>query len=182
MGFFAGFFDKLFGKKKPSVSHIDLNEQGIVIDGKQIDFPMHIDILVELLGKPRATEFKLDPETRAFLERRAGKGMVTNRVNYAWDELGLLAYTNNGKVVSCFSIQLKPTTLKYAPTSVFPGEVTINGSDWFSAMSTGGDGQFLTAYILGSYKITSEKSDFSKDASQCTRDDYNNVDIQIYDH
>ena len=177
---FSDFFGKLFRKKKAvSVSRIDLTDRNIVIDGKAFDFPVHVELLTNLLGNPRATAFETDAETRAFLEKRYGVGMVTKRVNYAWDDLGLLAYTHNGSIVNCFSILLKPTDLRYAPRSVFKGEVTINGEDWFSKMSSGENGEFISEYVLDGYKITSEKSDFGKEVSECTRDDFNCVDIQL---
>lgn len=179
MGFFDKFIKFFSVKKQASVSEINYTAQKLVIDGKEIDFPIHIEILSEILGKPRATEFETDDELRAWLEKSEGVGMVTRRVNYAWDDLGLLAYTNNGTVAKCFSVLLKPSDLKYAPRSVYKGKLTINGNDWFSAMKTGENGQFLSEYVLGDYKITAEKSDFSKDVSECSSEDFNCVDIQI---
>ncbi len=179
MGKLADWWARVFGGKKASVSEINYTENKLIIDGKELMFPLHVDILIEILGKPRATEFETDAETRAFLERSAGVGMVTRRVNYAWDNLGLLAYTYNGAVVNCLSVLLKPSDLKYAPRNVFGGKILINGTDWFFAMKSAQNGDFIVEYILGDYKITAEKSDFKKDISECSGDDFNCVDIQI---
>ena len=178
-----GFWDKIFGGKKqpaPDIKSINLTENGVEINGTLVDIPTHLSVLAKLLGKPRAIGFETDDEIREFLEKSEGEGMVTKRVNYAWDNLGLLAYTLNGSVVNCFSIQLKPSTLKNAPRGVFGGEATINGEDWFSVIKSGTDGMFLAQFKLGNYKIVSEKSDFQKSLSDCGREDFNCVDIQLY--
>ncbi len=178
-----GFWDKLFGgNKQPDVEieSINFTENGVEINGTLVDIPTHLSALANLLGKPRAIGFETDNEIREFLEKSEGAGMVTKRVNYAWDELGLLAYTHNGSVVNCFSIQLKPSTSKNAPRGVFGGVATINGEDWFSVMKSGKDGMFLAEYRLGNYKIISEKSDFHKNLADCGREDFNCVDIQLY--
>ncbi len=178
-----GFWDKLFGgNKQPDVEieSINFTENGVEINGTLVDIPTHLSALANLLGKPRAIGFETDNEIREFLEKSEGAGMVTKRVNYAWDELGLLAYTHNGSVVNCFSIQLKPSTSKNAPRGVFGGVATINGEDWFSVMKSGKDGMFLAEYRLGNYKIISEKSDFKKSLADSGREDFNCVDIQLY--
>lgn len=178
-----GFFDNLFGgKKKPNVGvrNINLTEKGVEFDGVLVDIPTHISALEKLLGKPRAIKFETNAGIKNTLERDAGVGMVTNRVNYAWDELGLLAYTHNGSVVNCFSIQLKPSTSRNAPRGVFGGTALIDGEDWFSVMKSGNDGMFLIEYRLGDYKIISEKSKFGKSISDSEREDFNCVDIQLY--
>ncbi len=178
-----GFWDKLFGgHKQPAVEikNINLTELGVEINGTLVDIPTHLSALAKLLGKPRAIGFETDDEIREFLEKTEGEGMVTKRVNYAWDELGLLAYTHNGSVVNCFSIQLKPSISKNAPRGVFGGVAAINGEDWFSVMKSGKDGMFLAEFRLGNYKIVSEKSDFQKNLADCGREDFNCVDIQLY--
>lgn len=178
-----GFWDKIFGgNKQPTVEikTINLSENGIEINGTLVDIPTHLSVLAKLLGKPRTIGFETDKEIREFLEKSEGEGMVTKRVNYAWDNLGLLAYTHNGSVVNCFSIQLKPSTSKNAPRGVFVGVATINGEDWFSVMKSGTDGMFLTEFRLGNYKIISEKSNFQKSLADSVREDFNCVDIQLY--
>ena len=178
-----GFFGNIFGgKKKPAagIKNINLTENGVEINGTLVDIPTHLSALENLLGKPRAIVFETDAETREFLEKSEGAGMIKRRVNYAWDELGLLVYTHNGSVVNCFSIQLKQSTSRNAPRGVFGGEATINGEDWFSVIKSGTDGMFLAQFKLGNYKIVSEKSDFQKSLADCGREDFNCVDIQLY--
>lgn len=178
-----GFWSNLFGgNKQPDVEieSINFTENGVEINGTLVDIPTHLSALAKLLGKPRAIGFETDDEIREFLEKSEGAGMVTKRVNYAWDNLGLLAYTHNGTVVNCFSVQMKPSTSKNAPRGVFGTNLRINGEDWFSVMKSGKDGMFLAEYRLGNYKIISEKSDFQKNLADCSREDFNCVDIQLY--
>lgn len=88
-------FDKLFGKKTPAVSEkttnftIDIQGDCFIINGSRLEVPMHIDALTAVLGEPRRVSFKTKPEDREFLEKLHSEP-VTDRVNYAWDELGLM--------------------------------------------------------------------------------------------
>ena len=78
--------------------NIDLSENGITINGVKLDVLVHIEAAETLLGEPRVVKLKTSSgcreflegrygEGKEFLEGRYGEGMVTNRVNYTWDDL-----------------------------------------------------------------------------------------------
>ena len=84
-----GFFKKKGVVHNDSNCTIDITESYITINGRNFEVPMHIDTLIEVLGTPRSIKFKTKEDDRQFLEEIHGEGMVTKRVNYVWDELGL---------------------------------------------------------------------------------------------
>ncbi len=156
-----GFFD-FFKKRKPTLKGedicIDFSDKGININGKLIEIPSHIDALCDILGRPRNIKFKTSDSTREFLEQTAGVGMVTKRVNYTWDELGLYVYTYNGKVIQCFGLDFTKQSYGHSPKDVFKGKVTINGRPWFQEISEKGVDEegFLAVVQLDTYNITAE--------------------------
>lgn len=181
-----GFFRNLLGKKTEEVSElsksysIDICDDCFVINGKRLEVPMHIDALSAVLGEPRAVSFKTREEDREFLERTR-KEPVTNRVNYAWDKLGLKCYTYNGKVVNTFGICTCPQTNNSPsnPKMLFGGRITINGGPWLSAIMSGKDEGVFREVNIGNYLITAEYTDFDQD--DLTRDEtsFTGLEIQL---
>lgn len=161
--------------------NIDLSENGITINGVKLDVLVHIEAAEKLLGEPRGKKFRTSSDSREFLEGRYGEGMVTNRVNYTWDDLGIYCYTMNGKVVSCFGFMFRSSPemdLKYAPAKMFSGTLTIGGEPWEQAVRRGEDCEFLRELRLGSYLVTAEYTDpFS--GSTPDESGYNCVEIQL---
>lgn len=163
MGFFD-FFKRLFkgsDKKQadaPAVTTINITDKGLEVNGELLDLPVHISSLERLFGEPRAIKYETSPEMRQFLEEIHGKGMVTNRVNYAWDELGLFCFTMNAKVVSTFAIRLstKGDTHKHFPISAFKGTVLINGKPWFEVMKNAVDQETSCQYVMDFYSVRAE--------------------------
>lgn len=162
---FKSLFKGLFGgnetKQAPVIRSINITESGLEIDGRQVDILSHISELEEIFGKARATGFKTDSDSREFLEELHGKGMVTKRVNYTWDELGIYCYTDNGTVASSIGIRLSKDSdvYKYTPKKVFTGTVTIEGRPWFQVISNGEDMEFFRKYEMGALSIVSEYAD-----------------------
>ena len=176
------FFKNLFKKKTPVqtavISTIDLTEAGLVINGEPVDMPILISVLKTIFGEPRVIGFKTDKETKEFLEGLHGDGMVTKRVNYTWDDLGIYCYTLNGSVVNSIGIRLsmQGDTYKYTPSKTYKGAVTIEGRPWFERIDEGEDMEVFRRCELGPYSIVSEYADPFDDGER-TEKDY--VDLEI---
>lgn len=173
-----GLFKKKGVVRNDQSCTIDITESYITINGRNFEVPMHIDPLIEVLGTPRVIKFKTDAKDVEFLEKMHGEGMVTNRVNYVWDDLGLNCYTMNGKVLTCFGIELNHGE-KYpqTPKKVFTGTLTINGRPWLEEIQKGEDCEVLQHVYLGNYIITAEYVDFKQDMA--TRDETSYTGIEI---
>lgn len=181
-----GFFRNLFGKKTEKVSEfsksfsIDICDDCFVINGKKLEVPMHIDALSAVLGEPRAVSFKTKEEDRAFLEKMHNEP-VTNRVNYAWDDLGLMCYTYNGKVVNTFGICIQPQTNNSPsnPKGLFGGNITINGQPWLPIVKSGKDCEVMREVFVGNYLITAEYTDFDQDDDTRGETSFTGFEIQL---
>lgn len=141
---------------------VDISENGITINGLKLDVLVHLDAAVKLLGTPRSTKYKTDSDCEEFLEGTHGKGAVSNRVNYTWDELGIYCYTMNGKVIHCFGFMFAndpELALKHAPEKMFRGTLTINDEPWQQAIKRGENCDIIRVLPLGVYSVTAEYSD-----------------------
>lgn len=175
MGFFG-----LFGKKSliaPEDVVIELSEDRVTVNGVVVDIPTHIDALTKILGKPRKAAFK-------------GKEKDMNRVNYAWDSLGLCCYTKNGSVVYCFEMRMNKGEIcpKHYPKEFFKGKITINGVPWLEAVKNApptpiapGEPEFFREISLGGYNALAEYVDFEQDESSRTEKDFTTISIQLKD-
>lgn len=187
MGFFGNLFGKLFGKKTNGVSGnsgaftIDIREDGFLINGRRMDVPIHISALSEILGKPRRTAFKTSEEDKEVYAKMHPGEILVQRVNYTWDDLGLMCYTNNGSVVNCFGICLNPTDYKVDshPKSLFKGTVLINGRPWLGVMKAGKDLEVMRKIVLGSYSVVAEYTDFEQDDSTRNESSFTGIEIQL---
>lgn len=181
-----GLFDKLFGNKKPTVSEktanftIDIQGDCFIINGSRLEVPMHIDALTAVLGEPRRVSFRTKPEDREFLEKMHNEP-VTDRVNYAWDDLGLMCYTYNGKVVNTFGICTQPSDSKSpsTPKGLYGGKVLIGGQPWFPVVMQGKDCDVMRELYFGEYLLTAEYTDFDQDDSTRTEKDFTGLEIQL---
>lgn len=180
-----GFFKKKYkGIVQDSQScTVNITEEYIEINGKRVEIPMHIDYLSQVLGEPREVKFKTADKDKAFLEAMHGKGMVTNRVNYIWDDLGIMCYTQNGKIISCLGIELNHGERPYphTPKSVFKGTVTINGRHWLPVIKAGEDCEVLQRAYVGSYLITGEYVDIAQTMEERDERSYTGLEIQLMD-
>lgn len=149
---------------------VDFSENGMTINGVRLDVPVHLDAAVKLLGKPRSEKYKTSAENREFLEGIHGSGMVTKRVNYTWDDIGIYCCTHNGKVIHCFGFQMSKDgdlQLKHSPERIFSGTLTINGTPWRQAVEHGVDCEVLRELRVGDYLVTAEYADpFAGDSPQ----------------
>lgn len=181
-----GLFRKLFGKKPEGVSEIsknytiDICDDHFVINGQKFEVPMHIDALSNVLGEPRAKHFKTKEEDREFLEKLHSEP-VSNRVNYTWDELGLMCYTYNGKVVNTFGIciQSQGNDSPSNPKQLFGGTLTINGGAWLPVIMAGKDCEVMREAYVGEYLITAEYTDFEQDDATRDETSFTGLEIQL---
>ena len=161
------FFRGLFGGSKPKITpeelNIDLTQDGITINGKRIDVPCHIDVLIGIFGKPSKTGKKFNG-------------------NYKWDELGLRCYTDSdNKVVKCVGIKTNAGEgdTKHDPTGMYKGVLTIEGEQWEEFMNQGEDVGVARQRDFGVYSLFSEYADFENgDANGC-KGAYVGVEISI---
>lgn len=180
-----GLFDKLFNKKAPQSNSgnfkIDIQGDCFIINGNRLEVPMHIDAFTAVLGTPRAVKFKTKQEDKDFLER-VNHDVITGRVNYIWDELGLKAYTYNGSVVNTFSVELQTADYETAKTGTgtkFSGELTINGKPWLGVMLSGKDHEVFRRKVVGCFSLTAEYTDFMQDDHTRTEKDFTCIDISL---
>lgn len=183
---FADRFKGLFGGNKTphqtaTINDINITGCGLTIDGKPVDMPTHISALEKLLGKPRGVKYKTSEESMEFLERTHGKGMIVNRVNYAWDDLGLYCYTNNGTVLSAFGIRLsmQGDEYKHSPKRPFKGRVTIDGKPWFGVMNSAEDREVFRRLELDCYSIIAEYTDPFDEPDSRTEKSYTTIEINL---
>lgn len=180
-----GFFAKLFGIKKANNSSkgftIDIRENGFVINGHQLDVPIHIDALSELFGKPRKTTFRTSDKDKEIYEKMHPGETLVQRVNYTWDDLGLMCYTNNRTVVNCFGICINNSNYIIAsnPKCLFGGTVLINGKPWLPTVLAGKDEDVMREVTLGGYLITAEYTDFDQDDSTRDEKSFTGLEIQL---
>lgn len=185
-----GLFD--FFKKnavEPASVKIELDDDRIVINGKTVDVPSHIDALTAVLGKPRAVVYPSDPakdlkDWGGTLPKSLEQSLTSKRVNYSWDKLGVYCYTKNGSVVFCVGIRLNKGDIcpKHFPSGFFKGEIMIKGMPWIRALETlpdTADMEFFKQLELGSYSVNIEYVDFTAKASARTEKDYTTIEIQL---
>lgn len=180
-----GLTEKLFGRKNSplvKITAINITETNIEINGQPMNLPTHISSAEKLFGKPRKITYKTKPETREFLQNIRGKGMVTKRVNYAWDDIGVYCYTDNGRVISAFGIRLSMQggNFKHSPKSAFCGTVTIEGRPWFEVMNSAEDMEFFRKKKIGVYSVVAEYSDLFELSEKRTEKSYSGIEIDFW--
>ncbi len=150
MGFFDLFRKKEYVEERPDPAMqydtapskditIDVDEENVTINGKQLSMPVNINELVELFGTPEKQTFGkvyvdvLDDEDNAFLN-----SMVGQRINYVWNDLGLYAYTDDRVNVNTLMLVIRPyedhEMPEIYPKNMFGGTFTIKGGSWFEPL------------------------------------------------
>ena len=174
-----------FFKSTPPVNDttftIDITANGVKINGKKkFSLPVDMKKLSKIFRNPRAVGFETKREDKEFLEAMHGKNTVTNRVNYAWDNLGVYAYTQNGKTASCFGIRVGENVNMYPHMPKVPcrGIVTVNGAPWLPALKRGEDTMVFLRIQVGAYGVIAEYTDDDIDPQQRTEKDFTEIEIQ----
>lgn len=162
------FVRGIFGKKSTEINADELvfevNESGIVINGKNVDIPCHLSVLTKMLGKPR---------------RFVGKN--SENVNFTWDNLGICCYTKGNKVVYCVGVKVNigVVTMRYDPKKLFSGRLTISGEPWETVMSGGEDLEIGRRLVYGEYSLFSEYASIEKGDKNGCHGAYSGVEIQL---
>lgn len=86
---------------------VELNENGIFINGQEVAFPTTVDKLSKILGEP----------SRKYYERNDWRIM--------WDDLGV--YASGIDIVSLMFVIRQQEGFQFAPESMFTGEVLVEG-------------------------------------------------------
>lgn len=182
-----GFFDRFKkSKSKPETveafnsekTTVDFTENGVFINGNRIEIPMHIDALTRIFGRARTSSHKADAGDKAFMNMVYHE-QVTKRVNYTWDDLGIIAYTRTGKVVSSFAVQFTEENYPQSPKNVFKGTVAINGKPWFPEIMNGEDCEVMRRYYFDTYVICAEYADFDEDDSARTEKSFTSLELDL---
>ena len=147
-----GFFD-LFKKDEPVIEEhdpaedydrtpsqnisINVTEEYVEINGKKFTLPIKMEELFDIFGEAQKHTFgKVNIE---FLTQEQND-MINNsvseqRANFTWNDLGLYAYTNEGRYADCLMARLRPCVDRedpeHYPQNMFGGTLTINGAHWF---------------------------------------------------
>ena len=147
-----GFFDR-FKKNEPVVEEhdpaedydrtpsqniaINVTEEFIEINGNQFTLPIKMEELFAIFGEAEKKTFGkvnieyLTQEDNDMINRSAGD----QRANFAWNELGLYAFTKESKYAKTLMVRLRPSAdgkdPEHYPTNMFGGTLTINGAHWF---------------------------------------------------
>lgn len=86
---------------------VELNDDGILINGQEVAFPTTVDKLSQILGEP----------SRKYYERNDWRIM--------WDELGV--YASGIDIISMMFVIKQQEGFQFAPETLFTGEVIVEG-------------------------------------------------------
>ncbi len=160
---------------------IDVRDNGFIINGQRLEVPLIISEFEAVLGKARGVRFKMserDLELMRLVLHEDGSG----RTNYAWDELGMMCYTNNGTVVNTFGVIFsKPCVITDAtPGFLYGGSFTINGADWFDVILGGVDQGTSRHARVGDLTLCAAYIDCDRDNElECPRDNFSGIEISL---
>ncbi|MBQ8196276.1 MAG: hypothetical protein IJZ47_13050 [Oscillospiraceae bacterium] len=151
-----GIFD-IFRKNKPAEEHdpaedydrtpsqditINVTEEYIEINGKQVVLPVKMEELFDMFSAAQKHTFgKIDID---FLTKEdndfINESVSEQRANFTWNDLGLYAYTNEGRYADCLMVMLRPSTdgsdPEHYPQNMFGGTLTISGAHWFEFLKS----------------------------------------------
>lgn len=136
----------LFAEKtKLKAEEILINFCGgkIELNGKKFDYPCHLSVIKEVLGKSRVHR------------TRSGNNI------YTYDEYGLMFYTKGNNVMFCIEVRAKSDEQrrKFDPKNAFCGTMTIEGQQWEEFMSDGEDVDFGRRRVFDGTSYIAEFAD-----------------------
>lgn len=147
-----GFFD-LFKKNEPVTEEhdpaedydrtpsqditINVTDEYVEINGKQFTLPIKMEELFDIFGEAQKHTFgKVNIEYLTQEDNDMINNSVSEqRANFAWNDLGLYTFTNEGRYAKTLMLRFRPSTdnddPEHYPTNMFGGTLTINGAHWF---------------------------------------------------
>ena len=163
-----GFFDTLFGGKKPKINAqelvLDITEGKLIVNGKAVDIPCHLSVLTNIFGKPR----------------KFG-GKKHGNVKFTWDNLGIYCYTKGNSVVYCFGVKVNcgGISTDLDPKTTFKGTLKIGGEPWEEFMAGGEDFEVARQRDFCGYSLFSEYADMDNGDKNGFHGAYSGVEIQL---
>ncbi len=90
---------------------INLSQNNFNVNNTSLNFPIEIEALEKVLLAPKRT--------------------IKKKYNtiYIWDDLGILAYSEKGKVVESLQLELKKESFDYSPKEIFKGKFYFEEQD-----------------------------------------------------
>ncbi|WP_281990685.1 DUF6892 domain-containing protein [Aquimarina aggregata] len=104
----------LVTNKTKNMIELSLSEEKFNINGVALSFPIEIEFLSKLLS----------------VTKRTKKGK--NNTIYTWDDLGILAYSKNGKVAESLLLELKKEDFDFSPKQIFKGKFYFDNEELIS--------------------------------------------------
>jgi len=100
---------------------LELNQNIFKINGTALEFPIEINVLESLLSTPyRAAKKK-------------------HNTIFTWDNLGLLAYSKNGKKIESLILELKKPNFNFSPKEIFNGDFFFDEKEIINYYKTNKD-------------------------------------------
>lgn len=159
---------------------IDIRDELIVIDGKEINAALNLEDLKGILGEPRVQKTDPDKNYREYMEKRRGKDFFENSRALVWDDAGIYSHTDDGKTLASLGMVFDNShkTAVHTPKSNFPGKLLINGEYWINVIRTGKDmfGNYCKVSVKG-FVIFAEYSSAKKPLSERTEADFTLIEI-----
>ena len=90
---------------------LNLSKENFSINDISLSFPIEIELLNKLLS----------------INKRATK--TKHNTIFTWDDLGILAYSKNGKVVESLLLELKEEDFAFSPKQVFKGQFYFDNEE-----------------------------------------------------
>lgn len=195
-----GFFD-IFRKNKPAEEHdpaegydrtpsqditINVTEEYIEINGKPFMLPIKTEELFDMFGEAQKHTFGkinidyLTKETNELLNHFVS----AQRTNFTWNDLGLYAYTDDGRYANALTIRLRPSKYRkdpeQYPTNMFGGTLTVNGLHWFDFLkSVEPVYSNLKRRSLGRYLVCGCFTDLKRKDQMRTERHYSDITISL---
>lgn len=94
------------------MTKLELSKTGFQINNVNIEFPIDIKVLKEVLGDSRYTKKKY------------------NHI-YTWDDLGIMAFSKEGDQVESLAVEFEVKKYDYCAKSIFTGEFIFEGEELF---------------------------------------------------
>lgn len=89
---------------------IEIQDKGIFISEKALEFPISIKVLKQLLGEARYMVLKYGHK-------------------HTWDKLGILGHSRDGELIENLYISFIEEDFEFSPDCIFIGEILIDGKD-----------------------------------------------------
>jgi len=105
------FLSNIF-RNKQQPYEINIHENYITINNKEITFPIHLNTLVEIFREPSQHEYKL-------------------LWNVVWDDIGVYCdYGSWDNILSINFLQSKMEKIEFTPSVLFQGKLLVNNENF----------------------------------------------------